>query len=51
MEPIPIIVIEYCSTVLVCAGYASQKESEHIHNIRITKFEMLEFCIRKRWLL
>ncbi len=35
------------------AGYASQKESEHIHfNIGITKFELLwSFCIRKRWLL
>lgn len=35
------------------AGYASQKESEHIHfNVGITKFEILwSFCIRKRWLL
>ena len=35
------------------AGYASQKESEHIHfNVGITKFEILwSFCIRKRWLV
>ena len=39
--------------VLFGAGYASQKESEHIHfNVGITKFEILwSFCIRKRWLL
>ena len=39
--------------ILFGAGYASQKEAEHVHfNIGITKFEMLwSFCIRKRWLL
>ena len=41
------------SLFLFGAGYASQKESEHIHfNVGITKFEILwSFCIRKRWLL